>query len=190
MKNSFSSLSFSFNRNLSKLSPRFHACVVSVHWSPAFEHVSGSQLIVTFEQISSGKGRGWILINRKLIVPSFGFLCLQRGFYQREEGGWMPLVLSARPRHGRRQRNDSSHVELGWWVDGERGRKELKPWGLHCCSGGDYDWQANSFHSFSFFFSFSLPPPFFVPSSPSGSARSRCPQGPASCYHPGLASPL
>lgn len=70
----------------------------------------------------------------------------------------MPLVLSAR--HGRRQRNDSSHVELGWWVDGERGRKELKPWGLHCCSGGDYDWQANSFHSFSFFFSFSSLPLF------------------------------
>lgn len=36
MKNTFSSLSFSFNRNLSKLSPRFHACVVSIHWSPAF----------------------------------------------------------------------------------------------------------------------------------------------------------
>lgn len=79
--------------------------------------------------------------------------------YQREERGWTPLVLSARPRHGRRQRSDSSRVELGWWVDGERGRKELKPWGLHCCSGGDYDWQANSFHSFSFFSSFSLSPP-------------------------------
>lgn len=29
--------------------------------------------------------------------------------------------------------------------DTERG-KELEPRGLHCCSAGDYDWQADSFH--------------------------------------------
>lgn len=30
----------------------------------------------------------------------------------------------------------------------KRTRKEPEPWGLHCCSAGDYDWQANSFHFF------------------------------------------
>lgn len=64
-----------------------------------------------------------------------------------------PLCSTATPKR------TAAMSSQGWWVDGERGRKELKPWGLHCCSGGDYDWQANSFHSFSFFSS--SPPSFF-----------------------------
>lgn len=191
MKNTFDSLSFSFNRNQTFSTISRSCCIGSL--ISCFRSSMWAVHSWSWRANIEWEGTG-MDFNKPEAYCAFVRLSLStQRLYQREEGGWTPLVLSTRPRHGRRQRSDSNRVELGWWVDGERGRKELKPWGLHCCSGGDYDWQANSFHSFSFFSSFSLSPPplpFFVPSSPSGSARSRCPQGPASCYHPGLASPL
>lgn len=90
-KNTFNSLSLSFRKkNLSKLSPRFHAwsrvSCRSIDLLLSFEHANISERFTADrdEQIS---GEGWILINRKLIVPKVGLsLSTERLPSAREKG--------------------------------------------------------------------------------------------------------
>lgn len=114
-KNTFNSLSLSFRKkNLSKLSPRFHAwsrvSCRSIDLLLSFEHANISERFTADrdEQIS---GEGWILINRKLIVPKVGLsLSTERLPSARERG-----MSAAGPLCSTATEEDSSHVELGGW---------------------------------------------------------------------------
>lgn len=130
------------------------------------------------ERLAGVASRGQILINRKLIVRFVRLSLATIDVIRKRMNVGESLLAATAKKTAKRQAAECREGKKGRAV-GRRWRtwKELEPWGLHCCSAGDYDWQANSF---SFF--------FFAASSPSGSAQSRCPQGPVSCYHPGLVS--
>lgn len=81
----------------------------------SFEHADISKRFTADrdEQIS---GEGWILINRKLIVPKVGLsLSTERLPSARERGMSAAGPLCSTATEEDRRRSDSSHVELGGW---------------------------------------------------------------------------
>lgn len=189
-KNTFNSLSLSFRKkNLSKLSPRFHAwsrvSCRSIDLLLSFEHADISERFTADrdEQIS---GEGWILINRKLIVPKVGLsLSTERLPSARERGMSAAGLLSARPRPKRTaKRQQPCRVR---WVE-NMGGKNSNPGG--CIVAVAVITTGKRTPSTLFLSFLPLPLLFLYQVHRVVPPWSRCPQGPASCYHPGLASLL
>lgn len=102
------------------------------------------------ERLAGVASRGQILINRKLIVRFVRLSVATIDVIRKRMNVGESLLAATAKKTAKRQAAECREGKKGRAV-GRRWRtwKELEPWGLHCCSAGDYDWQANSF---SFFF--------------------------------------
>lgn len=138
------------------------------------------------EQISGG---GWILINRKLIVSKVR-LSLSTERLPSGRGRGMsaagPLCSTTTPKRTAKRQQPCRVRVVGGWMENVGG-KSSNPGG---CIVAVAVITTGKRTPSTLFLSF-LPPSFFlyqvhrvVP------PWSRCPQGPASCYHSGLVSPL